>query len=117
MTENLLADLSHLYPAKDEVDRSTLQIQGYGARSPVMEHVHYEYPIVKTLLPPSSYGFSQIDLGYAKLQYYYNRNQNFVPVYKPRGEKWDCKPMKSVLDTYYYKIKAGNDGRVCVILK
>ncbi|MDR1033642.1 MAG: glucosyltransferase domain-containing protein [Bifidobacteriaceae bacterium] len=116
-TELLLNDLSRIYTSKEAVAKTTMQIQGNIGMSTVMKHVNYVYPVTKTLLMRSSYGLSLIDLGHAKLQYYYSREQKFAESYPPKGEKWDCDQMKTLLDSYYHKISEGSEGKVCVVLK
>jgi len=112
--EILLSDLSVLYPSKNIVSKTTMQVQGRIGPSAVMSHVAKKYPVAYSIVTPQQDGLSWLAFGTYPLRNYYNRPQNFID---PWSENWDCTNMNVVKDTYYHSIRADDTGRVCVLLK
>ncbi len=113
-TAILLNDLSTIYPSKDIVDKTTMQIQGRIGPSAVMGHVAREYPAANLIMTPQQDGLSWLAFGTYPLRNYYNRSQNFID---PWTEEWNCAAMDVVKDTYYHSIRADDTGRICILLK
>ncbi|MDR1033485.1 MAG: glucosyltransferase domain-containing protein [Bifidobacteriaceae bacterium] len=113
--ELLLNDLSHIYTTKEQVDKTTLHIEGNIGPSAVMRHVRSQYPAVNKIYGSAHTGLNDVSQGYFKLTRYYNRPQKYTITPKPGT--FDCDSMKTLLDTYYHTIKSNSEGEVCVILK
>lgn len=113
-TESLLTDLSGLYPTKESVAITTLQIQNRSGLSAVASHVNSQYPITRRIITEQQYGLADYAWGRYKLLNYYNRTQNGLGVWE---EEWDCTNWSTQLNTYYHAIKTDGNGRICVVLK
>ncbi|MDR1033333.1 MAG: glucosyltransferase domain-containing protein [Bifidobacteriaceae bacterium] len=115
-TELLLNDLSRIYTTKEQVDKTTLHLEGTISYSAVMKHVYEQYPVIDHIFLRSHTGLNSSDSkGYFKLVHYNNRSQKYIT--KPKLGTFDCDSMKTLLDSYYHTIKSNDKGEVCVILK
>lgn len=115
--EILMSDLSRIYITPEQVAATKMQIRGSISEGPVMQHVHSQYPVVGMIFNSEQTGLAEGAWGTKKVRMYYQRPQEYVGSWKAKGALWDCKNMKTELDTYYHTIKTNDVGNVCILIK
>jgi hypothetical protein len=113
--EALIADLSRLYPDREEIPNITLQLRGDIGLSRVAEHVNRQYPITWRIITHQQRGGGRGAWAMFRLRNYYDWHYSFSVLWA--NDEWDYSEWEVVLDTYYHIIRDSGDGQVHIILK
>jgi len=115
-TETLLADLSRLYPCREELSNTTVQVRGGISLSRVAAHVNRVYPITERIITHQQRGLGGHGVwALQKLLRYYGWYPQWSFLWA--NEVWDDEHWEIVLDSYFHTVRDSGDGRVSVEIK
>lgn len=113
--DNLISDMARTYSIQKNATSKPIQIEGNIGRSPVLEHVGKQYPVVGAIFsdPDNMFGMGNGPWGTAKLRMYYGWDLSFSA---PDSKLLNCKNIPVKLQSYFHTIRIDEAGNTCVVI-